>query len=375
MDGYEIILAASKSLNLDYIEWRVEMHCKLHTIKSMKDFEALECAWKQLENGKDMTAFQSYEWNRLLVEEFFHLRYNRLFAEIQCYVVTEDQKAVAILPVIIQKRSAKILWWGRKKGAYILGEGSWSDYLNFIYQEPNEEAWELILNNLPKPVFVTSLRSSAEMCHFLEDRGSMLSQQPSVFVPLMSDAAEYLASLSKSVRQNLRTATNRMNKAGLAYELRIEDGKLDAALANELVGMHYDRAKIKNQRNYKKNLHWISRNLRNSYKEYQNRQYNIIYHSMTGNASGVTVIVYLNGVPAGYMYGVRDSHAVRVMHNCIKEEYKFYSPMFIGAYDFICEEINNKRYNVTQIDFTRGNESYKFQLGGVELPINNYAIM
>ena len=97
----------------------------------------------------------------------------------------------------------------------------------------------------------------------------------------MADATEYLASLSKSVRQNLRTATNRMTKAGLVYELRIEDGKLDDVLANELVSMHYDRAKIKNQRNYKKNLHWISRNLRNSYKEYQNKQYNIIFHSIS----------------------------------------------------------------------------------------------
>lgn len=351
------------------------MRCELYTIKSIQDFEALECVWKQLENGNDMTAFQTYHWNHLLIEEFFGLLYNRLFAEVRCYVVTEDQTAVAILPVIIQKRNAKIMWWGRKKGTYILGEGSWSDYLNFIYKEPNPQAWELILSNLPKPLFFNSLRSNTEICPFLDNRGDLCGQHPSVFVPLVSDAAEYLTSLSKSVRQNLRTATNRMDKAELVYELRIEDGKLDALLANELVSMHYDRAKVKNQRKHKKNLHWISRNLRNSYKEYQNRQYNIIYHSMTSNVSGVTVIVYLNGVPAGYMYGIRDSYAVRIMHNCIKEEYKFYSPMFKGAYDFICEEINNKRYNVAQIDFTRGNESYKFQLGGKELPLNNYSIM
>ena len=350
------------------------MRCELHTITSIKDFDALECAWRELENGRDMTAFQTYEWNRLLLEEFFGLLYNRLFAEVRCYVVTEDHKALAILPVIIQKRNAKIMWWGRKKGTYILGEGSWSDYLNFIYQEPNAQAWELILNDLPKPLFFNSLRSNTELCQFLKDRSDANGQHPSVHVPLMSDAADYGASLSKSVRQNLRTAMNRMNKAGLTYELRIEDGKLDASLANELVRMHYDRAKIKNQKKYKKNLHWISRNLRNCYKEYQNRQYNIIYHSMISNVYGVTVIVYLNGVPAGYMYGMRDLDAVRVMHNCIKEEYNFYSPMFRGAYDFICQEITDKRYNVKQIDFTRGNENYKFQLGGEVLPLHNYSI-
>ena len=71
---------------------------------------------------------------------------------------------------------------------------------------------------------------------------------------------------------------------------------------------------------------------------------------------------------------MRDSDAVRIMHNCVKEEYSFYSPMFKRAYDFICEEINNKRYNVTQIDFTRGDENYKFQLGGEALFLNHYAI-
>ena len=351
------------------------MRCEIYTITSVKDFEALKDAWKKLENGKGMTAFQTYEWNRLLIEEFFGLLYNRLFAEVKCYVVTEAQKAVAILPVIIQKRSAKFKWWGRKKGAYILGDGSWSDYLNFICKEPNMQAWELILNNLPRPLFFNSLRSDTETCQFLDAHGGESVLRPAVFVPLMSDAAEYFASLSKSVKQNLRTAANRMNKAGLVYELRVEDGKLDPSIANELICMHHDRAKIKNQRQHKKDLHWISRNIRNIYREYQNRQYNIIYHSMISNESGVTVIAYLDGAPAGYMYGMRDSDAVRIMHNCVKEEYKFYSPMFKGAYDFICEEINSKKHNVTQIDFTRGNEVYKFQLGGKELTLHNYTIM
>ena len=351
------------------------MRCEEHKITSVKDFETLKCAWKELETGRDMTAFQSYEWNRLLILEFFSFSYNRRFSEVRCYVVYEEQTAVAILPVIIQKCNAKILWWGRKKGTYILGEGSWSDYLNFIYKEPNVQAWELILKNLSRPLFINYLRSNTALCQFLGERGDSCGQHPSVFVPLSSDVAEYTASLSKSVRQNIRTAANRMNKAGLVYELRIEDGKLDASLANELIRMHYDRAKIKNQKKHKKNLHWVSRNLRNSYKEYQNRQYNIIYHSMTENESGMAVIVYLNGALAGYMYGMRDSDAVRIMHNCVKEEYNFYSPMFKGAYDFICDEINNKRHNVTQIDFTRGNEGYKLQLGGEELILNHYAVM
>lgn len=41
---------------------------KCYRIKSVNDFKELADIWKKLEAGKEMTAYQSYDWNALLVE-------------------------------------------------------------------------------------------------------------------------------------------------------------------------------------------------------------------------------------------------------------------------------------------------------------------
>ena len=343
-------------------------------ITSVKEFETLASIWKELDSGEDMTAFQSYDWNRLLIEEFFSDLYNRLFAKVKIYIAVKRGKAIMILPVIVQKITLKILWWGRKKGSYILGEGSFSDYLNFVYLNFDEQALNEIVNKLPRPLSFNCIRCETDIAKYFDKMNGIIHTSPSVFVELESCVEDYLAKLSKSVRQNLRTASNRINKAELTYNLCVFDGKLDVQLAKELICMHDIRAKTKNNKHDRKGLHWISRWIRNKYKEYQNRHYNIVYSSMISNASGVTIVPYINGAPVGYMYGMKDNKAIRIMHNCFKEEYKFYSPMFKGAFDFICEEMQSKKYKVKQIDFTSGNEIYKFQLGGKELLLNNYYI-
>lgn len=38
------------------------------------------------------------------------------------------------------------------------------------------------------------------------------------------------------------------------------------------------------------------------------------------------------------------------------------------------KQIQNESKNVMQIDFTRGDEPYKYKLGGVEMQLHNYII-
>ena len=49
-------------------------------------------------------------------------------------------------------------------------------------------------------------------------------------------------------------------------------------------------------------------------------------------------------------------------NNKLNEDYKKYSPGIIGWYQFVISHLNDKDINF--IDFTRGNEKYKFVLGG-----------
>ena len=76
----------------------------------------------------------------------------------------------------------------------------------------------------------------------------------------------------------------------------------------------------------------------------------------------------------GYLYGLMDNRAIRVMQNCFQDGICFYSPLFRGTYDFLIKQIQNESKNVMQIDFTRGDEPYKYKLGGIEMQLHNYII-
>ena len=71
-------------------------------------------------------------------------------------------------------------------------------------------------------------------------------------------------------------------------------------------------------------------------------------------------------LPSNYYYYTPVSYT-HLMQNCFKMEYAFYSPLFRGTYDFLIKQIQNESKNVMQIDFTRGDEPYKYKLGGVEM--------
>ena len=46
--------------------------------------------------------------------------------------------------------------------------------------------------------------------------------------------------------------------------------------------------------------------------------------------------------------------------------------MFYGSYDFIINETTTHELGIEYLDFTLGDETYKYKLGGKETQINNY---
>lgn len=119
-------------------------------ISSEQDMVSLEPMWKELEHGAEMTVFQSYDWNVLLVEQWMKFRYNRRFTKIYIFQVIEDDKVVLIAPMIVQRKSFGIKWLGRKKGIYFLGIESYSDYMNMIYDHVENSWFDFMLKKFQK---------------------------------------------------------------------------------------------------------------------------------------------------------------------------------------------------------------------------------
>lgn len=345
-------------------------------ISQIQNFDKLKGMWLELEKGQDMTVYQSFSWNRLLVQEQFNMFMSKFFSMIVVYIVMDGNNAKIILPLIVQKRSNKTKWFGRKKGVYILGHASYSDYLNAVYENIDKESFDILMDNLKKDyadyVFTfTDLIEGTQFEMLVEQTGvAKLDSTVSVAVSKAESAEKYTKSLSKHVRQNLRTALNRMNKDGIEYEHKVVFGKiLDIDMLDELRKLHIERMNEKN--NVGTDLiHKISSVVRIYYRKKKELHNNIVYESMRTMENSVFVLVYLNGQICGYLYGLQEQHTIRIMQNCFRSEYKFYSPMFRGTYDFLLDCY--QKSDIQKVDFTRGNESYKYQLAGVESTLKQY---
>lgn len=356
------------------------MDVECYEINAINDFEKVKKAWKRLDKGGDMTAFQSYDWNVLLANEFFRDDYNKKYAKLYIYTCASDDQVKCIAPLIVQKRTRKISWLGRNKGIYILGMDSYSDYLNFIYDCFDDHIVEILIERIKKdypkiPLYLRFVRSDTLLCNYLiKNRSIVEKKTTSAYVTLRNDKEEYTKSLSKSTKQNLRTALNRMNRDEQNYSLKGYSRLDNDELVETLMDMHKKRVRTKNSINSNKSIDYIFRYLYYRQKERKEKKYSIIAEAMKSIKGSLTVVVYLNNRPAGYLFGIIDKQAYRIMQNCYDEELSFYSPMFRGAYDFIMQECEEKKLGIEQVDFTRGDEGYKYKLGAENLELVHFKL-
>lgn len=220
--------------------------------------------------------------------------------------------------------------------------------------------------------YATDIIKQTKFASFLrESEANLFKTNVAVQVEKMNTIEEYEKSLSKHVRQNLRTAKNRMQKASIRYELKIIGMTNDEDLIKKLIDIHVQRMTEKNTVSYDL-VHLLSSYIRVKYRKRQEYNNNIVVESIKKMKESCIIIVYLDDDIAGYLYGLRDGNTIRIMQNCVKNEYKFYSPMFRGAYDFILGMYSDDTIRI--VDFTRGDEQYKYNLGGKEKILESFSI-
>lgn len=346
------------------------MEIKKFVISGEEDFEKLLDKWKRLSAGKDMTFFQSYEWNLLLYRNWKKSLYNRIFSKVVIYEAEN-----IIVPFIVQRLNISFKWIGRSEGVYFLGTGSYSDYMNFIYSDINglEELMDYVKkDNKGLKLKLNFICRGSESLRYMSN-GILKETEVCVGVKTESTIEEYDQKLSKHTRQNLRTALNRMEKDGIKYEYEIKLGILEGSLIEELACIHLARVINKNRMGQGGFKSRVSSFLRLKHLRREELRRNIIKEAMQSIENSLTLIVRLDDKIVGYIYGfIENNSIVRICQNCFDENYKFYSPVFRACYDFICECCKNNDY--CEIDFTRGNEEYKYKLAGTEREIYSYEV-
>lgn len=336
-----------------------------YTIKYVpaKDLELLQEEWKTLETGEEMTLFQSYEWYVMLLKHYIPEDTNN-FESVYALVETDGQPCM-IAPLWIIKRSFRIL---NRKGVYLIGRFSFSDYLNFIYQSFDSVAFDYLLKDLRKrygikKVCFEDLRESTSIYQYIVNSYHIIENKefPCVSLQLPPSVEEYHKMLSKNSRQNLRTASNRLQKDGKTLIFNDDDQQVDR---QECMKLREEKLSVK----YADfSLFW-----KYKYRIINRLRYTFPFFTPITHYTKSKVMTAYDEegkLRAFFNYGYDpDDKAIRIMAAGTDLDFARYSPGMLLMHQFILKSIQGGKLQV--IDFTRGDEKYKFALGG-ELCLNH----
>lgn len=194
------------------------------------DFHKLESIWRSLERGRDMTYFQSYGWYSMVLQS---APKDCWFWETIIVVVLDEctEKVHLIVPLFVQKRRYRIL---RSPKIIILGEVGWNDYLNAIYVDTSEAIVKYLVNELRTKypqckLRLTRLAEDTQFYQFVKNLYPNIvdNTESCVALRLPETCEQYHKLLSKSVRQNIRTAKNRMLREGISLTYIFDDKSVD----------------------------------------------------------------------------------------------------------------------------------------------------
>lgn len=176
------------------------------------------------------------------------------------------------------------------------------------------------------------------------------------------DYNEWFSSLSSSVRQNIRTAYNRLKRDGHTFEITVAGNAFDNARPVEA----FNKIKEESLELY------INRQTSKYHKAglltlwFKKAVFRIIKHdskSLYNNRNSITVLLRIDGKAAAYMGCLMsyDKKQIVVPRLAIDDTFRFYSP----GYVMICELMRHIHdCGVEILDLSRGVEKYKTDLSG-----------
>lgn len=330
----------------------------------------LKADWERLSKGPDMTYFQSYHWNKMICD--LNKAVTSKDFECKIAVVKENGIVSLIAPLwIIYKDFSGY----NKKGIYIFGKGQWSDYLNFIYDILTAELLNFFFAQIKNKFGITrivleQIPNMSQLYNLLtnSELKTVTTQTSCVALKLPSSVDEYNKMLSKNSRQNIRTANNRAIRDGIEFSYNFDDKNINL---DEFAFYRDIRVDHKNEW-YKKTFKYRAKCFIEKclcYREYKFTPYMPFTHD---KHSKFLSIKTANGhLCAAFNYGIdKAQQSIVLMAVATNPEYYKYSPGILLLYNYIMKLISESE--IKTLDFTRGDEKYKFVLGGKEKFITDF---
>ena len=161
---------------------------------------------------------------------------------------------------------------------------------------------EYILNaNHPCRVLIDRVRENSLIYKYTRELFPSLEYSQSVCVAIdFKDGYEaWFSSLSKSIRQNIRTAYNHLTTDGKTYEARIIKGKLDRSVQEQVNWLYAIRA---SQYRRKPKIYAVSL--------YITKRMNPIYRTLKTSQNAITALFYIDGKLSAFCSGFPSNNNV-----------------------------------------------------------------
>lgn len=201
--------------------------------------------------------------------------------------------------------------------------------------------------------------SDSPLLHLPKEADVNLNDTKCVKIDFQGGVDILMKGLSKSVRQNIRTAYNRMKRDGIEFELVIYDtsNPIDKDAWDRLTDVYLDRLFAKYKKSklgifYRYSNFWLYRHVKHDTKSL--RLLSNSFHAVLMTDGKIMSFL------SGFMnHGEKELAVPRL---CINDKYSFYSPGYILLVETLHYLEANGACRV--IDLCRGEEKYKMDMGG-----------
>lgn len=345
------------------------------TIKKHLWLPSLKKEWINLQKkNKELSPFQDYDFVYQLWINYYPYMLSRCSFPI-IYTLYEDGELMMIAML------------NKLKGEYSLfGDVNGCEYCDFIYADNvNIERYvEKLKAYLDSPILCPMVLENAklyqECCCF--SSYSFIREKSNVHIFLDNKYNDYFSGLSKSVRQNLRTAYNRLFKDSHTFEIKIIHN-IDNTTSSEYISQNGIQASMECNYITKKitlsEKEELFSTMIDLYVDRHSKQYNVQTSSLKKwylkklNFSTVSLkkldngfssLLFIDGKLAAFMSGFKNQYGTTLVipRLSINSDFLFYSPGLMLVNETI--KYLYSQTSVKELDLSQGTEKYKFDMGG-----------
>lgn len=316
------------------------------TVVRMNSFFEIEKEWDKLyKKNLKLSSYQSIcymkeLWKNLLLYRFI-LRVNPIF-----YLFKKDENVIFILPLYKKWFSNQYTLYGFKTGVGYL-DAIYADEITIEDISRCFDALKRYIKNAT--IHFEHVKENTKLGQWIKGNGGKISVEGCTEIHLPDTYAEYYTSLSKHMKQNIRTAYNRLNKDGGIYKFEvISYPEMPKYISGELEHLYLERQILK----YGKNV------LYNPFVKY------IDLGTKIHKSNSIDIkayILYINNELAAYYDGILTDETIVIPRLAMADKFERYSPGIILINESAKFLIGR---NVKVMDLTHGIEKYKLSMGG-----------